>query len=396
MGTKVTAATISGAYASVSELNANFALLADEFDKCLYRDGTVPNGMTANLDMNSNYIINLADGGNDNDAVTVRQLNAAIINSGATLLIDTPYTQYGVVYAETTGMLITSPTLFHNDTSSDLTVMNLNTKAASIDIEATGSAADLDINLIAKGTGGVNVSTFLAVTGIATVSGHTTIGGGATASELRLLEPSGGGSSYFAFKAPALAASLTFTLPDADGSASDVLTTNGAGVLSWTTPSGGGGGLTLGTLVASTSGSSIDFTGIPAGTKQVIITFKSVSLSGTDYIQFQLGDSGGIETTGYVSAGTFTGGSSGGTNSTSAFVLYSTTATNKVSGAITFTLMDAATFLWAGSGVFCLDGGNYTFQCGGAKALSAELTQVRIKSSGSNTFDNGSINIAYQ
>lgn len=46
-------------------------------------------------------------------------------------------------------------------------------------------------------------------------SGHTTIGGGTTASELRLLEPSAGGSSYTGFKAPALAGNVIYTLPTA-------------------------------------------------------------------------------------------------------------------------------------------------------------------------------------
>jgi hypothetical protein len=49
-------------------------------------------------------------------------------------------------------------------------------------------------------------------------------------------------SNYVAFRGPtALAANTTWTLPSADGSANQVLTTNGSGILSWSTPSGGGG-----------------------------------------------------------------------------------------------------------------------------------------------------------
>jgi hypothetical protein len=50
-------------------------------------------------------------------------------------------------------------------------------------------------------------------------------------------------SNYVAFKAPATVSSnVTWTLPSIDGSAAQVLSTNGAGTLSWVTQSGGGGG----------------------------------------------------------------------------------------------------------------------------------------------------------
>jgi hypothetical protein len=48
-------------------------------------------------------------------------------------------------------------------------------------------------------------------------------------------------SNYVAFRgATALGANTLWTLPSADGSANQVLTTNGSGTLSWSTPSGGG------------------------------------------------------------------------------------------------------------------------------------------------------------
>lgn len=45
------------------------------------------------------------------------------------------------------------------------------------------------------------------------------------------------GTKYVALKAGAVSTSVTYTLPTADGSNGDVLTTNGSGVMSWTTPS---------------------------------------------------------------------------------------------------------------------------------------------------------------
>jgi uncharacterized Zn ribbon protein len=49
-------------------------------------------------------------------------------------------------------------------------------------------------------------------------------------------------SNWVAFQAPATVASnITWTLPSADGTASQVLSTNGSGTLSWTTPASGAG-----------------------------------------------------------------------------------------------------------------------------------------------------------
>jgi hypothetical protein len=62
------------------------------------------------------------------------------------------------------------------------------------------------------------------------------------ARELRLLEPSGSGSNFSAFKAQAQAGNVTYTLPSAGPSADgQVLSSTTGGLMSWTTPSGGGG-----------------------------------------------------------------------------------------------------------------------------------------------------------
>jgi hypothetical protein len=58
--------------------------------------------------------------------------------------------------------------------------------------------------------------------------------------EIRFRETTANGTNYVALKAPAsVSADLTFTLPATDGTNGQVLTTNGSGVLSFTTPSAG-------------------------------------------------------------------------------------------------------------------------------------------------------------
>ena len=56
--------------------------------------------------------------------------------------------------------------------------------------------------------------------------------------DLRLQDTSGG--EYVGFQAPGtVASSVLWTLPNADGTSNQVLTTNGSGTLSWSTPSAG-------------------------------------------------------------------------------------------------------------------------------------------------------------
>jgi hypothetical protein len=149
-------------------------------------------------------------------------------------------------------------------------------------------------------------------------------------------------------------------------------------------------GLTLGTPVASTSGTAIDFTGIPSGTKRITVNFSGVSTSGTDFILFQLGDAGGFETSGYVSVSDR--GLAQTTTSTAGFVLRIGGTTNTYRGSLTLTLLDASTFTWVGAGLF--NEASNSLRTSGEKSLSAELTQIRITTTGgTDTFDAGSINI---
>jgi len=76
-----------------------------------------------------------------------------------------------------------------------------------------------------------------------------------------------------------------------------------AGTTTLTLPTFNGtvGLLVSGTAVASTSNTSIDFTSIPAGVRRITVMFDAVSTSGTSNWLIQLGDSGGIENTGYLS-----------------------------------------------------------------------------------------------
>jgi hypothetical protein len=159
--------------------------------------------------------------------------------------------------------------------------------------------------------------------------------------------------------------------------------------------------LISGTAVASTSGTSIDFTGIPSWAKRVTVMLNGVSWNSTVSPLIRLGDSGGIETTGYncISGGTSTGAGASGANITSGFNIFSGWNANELFyGSIVFSLFDISTNTWAAQGIFSVDTSSQDWGVflSGTKSLSATLDRVRITSSGAVTFNAGTINILYE
>ena len=152
--------------------------------------------------------------------------------------------------------------------------------------------------------------------------------------------------------------------------------------------------ITQGTAVASTSGTSIDFTGLPAWVKRVTVAFNGVSLSGTSSVQVQLGTGTTTYTTsGYVGGGARFGAASVAAGTfTSGFVFNNSTAAALLGGNMTITNVTGNT--WSASGICGETSGEFVCMTGGSIALAAVLTAVRITSvNGTDTFDAGSINL---
>jgi hypothetical protein len=163
----------------------------------------------------------------------------------------------------------------------------------------------------------------------------------------------------------------------------------------WQSPASAG--LTLGTPVNSTSGTAIDFTGIPSGIKQITISFNTVSTNGTSNMCIRIGDSGGIENTDYDSTShSFAAATVSVTTDTSCFVIKTASDTNQLSGSVILTLENSSTNTWALQGILAARQANSTFTLAGTKPLSAVLDRIRITTlNGSDAFDLGQINIAY-
>jgi hypothetical protein len=155
--------------------------------------------------------------------------------------------------------------------------------------------------------------------------------------------------------------------------------------------------ITSGTAQASTSGTSIDFTGIPSWVKRITVMFNSVSLSGTANLLVQIG-SGSVATSGYSSASTNlqSAGAVGLITSAAGFVVFVNVASENVNGSMVLTNLTANTWV-ANGNTASLTGVNVMCNSAGAAAISGTLDRVRITSTnGIDTFDGGNINILYE
>ena len=165
------------------------------------------------------------------------------------------------------------------------------------------------------------------------------------------------------------------------------------------TATGDGSGLTgMASLTplteqATTSGTEKDFV-VPAGCTRITILFNGVSCTTVNDVLVQLGDAGGVETTGYLSTTAMTGsGGNNSTDSTAGFNIRVSAIANAIIG--TMVLIRTSGNTWIGShsaravAAFGITGG-------GNKTTSAEVTTLRVACSGASTFDAGAVNVVME
>lgn len=151
-----------------------------------------------------------------------------------------------------------------------------------------------------------------------------------------------------------------------------------------------------GTAVASTSGTSIDFTGLPGWVKRVTVMFDRISTSGTSNCIVQLGTTGGFQASSYV--GSITNQSASATSTFSSGFLASIgfAATDLSSGVMYLAKVDGNT--WAETSVVAVTPSSGATRLGcGVVTLSGTLDHIRVTTvNGTDTFDAGTINILYE
>jgi hypothetical protein len=154
--------------------------------------------------------------------------------------------------------------------------------------------------------------------------------------------------------------------------------------------------ITSGTAVTSTSGTSIDFTGIPSWVKRITVMFSGVSTSGSSLIQLQLGDSGGVETTSYTS-GAWLANTANTNSTTGLLIVGGNAAAYPFDGNMIVCLVDSSTNKWSFSSIMSGSLTAINTFGGGSKSLSATLDRVRITTvNGTDTFDAGTVNILFE
>ena len=185
----------------------------------------------------------------------------------------------------------------------------------------------------------------------------------------------------------------TFTIGRADGSQT-IMTVDGSGLITQTQ----GKQLTLATAQATTSGTSIDFTGIPSWVKRITVMLNGVSTNSTSPVQLQIG-SGSVTTSGYLSNLTSlaNGASAAVTNLTSGFVIgdSGTVTASTLTG--TFTLTVITGNAWVCNAWVAHTNAQRLYGAQGGITLGGALDRIRLTTvNGTDAFDAGSVNIMYE
>jgi len=164
-----------------------------------------------------------------------------------------------VTIADSTGAVTVSTLLNVDNLRLETNTLSSTDTNGNIIVAPNGTGdVQLDADTIRVGDSGANVTItsngagdLILNTNSGTNSGSITIEDGANgainltpngtgAVVLPLLRLSGSTSGYVGLKGAAIAGSATYTLPAADGTSGQVLSTNGSATLSWATPSSGG------------------------------------------------------------------------------------------------------------------------------------------------------------
>lgn len=149
--------------------------------------------------------------------------------------------------------------------------------------------------------------------------------------------------------------------------------------------------ISVGTVQATTSGTTIDFTGIAAGANRITVMLQDVAMDATDNLLIQIGDSGGIVATAYSSISADVTGTS---SSTAGFIIENGSTSLSITGIMTLTRLTGNT--WISGHTAQRIGASSHLYGAGSKTLTGELTQLRLTSVSASDFVAGQVNIFYE
>jgi hypothetical protein len=156
-------------------------------------------------------------------------------------------------------------------------------------------------------------------------------------------------------------------------------------------------GVNRGTEQATTSGTAIDFTGIPAGVRRITVLLNNVSTNGTSQLILRLGTSGGIVSTGYDGGHGYWGVSAGYAKETSGFGLHNGNAADTTTGRFVIENISGNAWVATFTGTIWNGANQFLAQSAGAVSLAGVLDRLRLTTlTGSPAFDSGSMNIMWE
>lgn len=155
------------------------------------------------------------------------------------------------------------------------------------------------------------------------------------------------------------------------------------------------------TAQVSTSGTAINFTGIPSWAKRVTMLLYGVSTNGTSRLLVQIGDtvSGAYHTTGYVclTSGIIPAGAVGTQSTADGASLYNVSAAaGSWDARVTFSRVSAASGNWVFDGIAERSDNSGLYHIVGRRAISGFLDKIRLTTAGGDTFDAGQVNVTWE
>jgi len=144
---------------------------------------------------------------------------------------------------------------------------------------------------------------------------------------------------------------------------------------------------------------SVDFTGIPSWVKRITIMLQGVSTNSSAGLRIQIG-AGSVQTSAYLGAAATTpaGGATSGNNFSSGFDVTpgAQSASSVHDGIVTLVALNSSN-IWVMSSSIGREDAVAAAYGGGKVTASGTLDRVRVTTtSGTDTFDAGSVNILYE
>jgi hypothetical protein len=382
---KLTISDITSGYTSTTALNTAFAAIETALENTLSRDGTSPNQMSANLDLNGYAILNARATSGDENFIWM-----------GTWVTGTTYAVNNLVYAPEGA-----------NEGATLICVTAHTAGATLDGDAANWAVFAQRGATGAGTGDVIGPASATADSLARFNGTTgkllkdgaVVGTDVQAYDAAL-------ASYAANTLTAAnkipyataldtASELDFIDDDTMATASATAIASSESVVAYVgTEVAATKPLVVGTAQSTTSGTAITFSSLPAGISRIQIALNSVSFSTTGQeILVRLGTAGGTEITGYVGSA---GNRASEQSMSDGFIITRGLGSIALAGSLV-TLVHIGSNIWVASGTTGYSNATAPTFFAGVKPLSGELDRLVITTtSATQVFDNGSINILYE